>query len=87
MSSAADDLLLKDSSLRALAPAPVRDHLSVFHWIYNNKPLDPGHYDFIYHLDDFVSLGKQPQSRFDDFVKACLNRWPSSRFQVDSILS
>lgn len=77
-----DDLVLKDAKLRALAPAPVRDHLSVFHWIYKHKPLYRGHYDFIYHCDDFVSLANQPQNRFEDFIKSCLDRWPGSRLQV-----
>jgi hypothetical protein len=77
-----DDLVLKDSALRALAPAPTRDHLSVFNWIYAEKPLDSGHYDFIYYQDDFVSLPNKPQEGFDDFIKAFLNSSPGSRFQV-----
>lgn len=77
-----DDILLKDSSLRALAPAPARDHLSVFNWIYAEKPLDVGQYDFIYHRDDFVSLPNKPQEGFDDLIKAFLNRSPGSRIQV-----
>ncbi|KIN08807.1 hypothetical protein OIDMADRAFT_23563 [Oidiodendron maius Zn] len=76
-----DDILLKDSSLRALAPALARDHLSVFNWIYAEKPLDVGQYDFIYHRDDFVSLPNKPQEGFDDLIKAFLNRSPGSRIQ------
>jgi hypothetical protein len=68
--------------LRALAPATAHDHLSVFNWIYAEKPLDIGHYDFIYHHDDFVSLPNRPQGGFDHFIKAFLNRSPGSRVQV-----
>jgi hypothetical protein len=78
----ADDLVLKDSSLRALATAPVHDHLNVFNWIYAEKPLDTGHYDFIYHQDDFVSLPNRPQEGFDNFIKEFLDRSPGSRVQV-----
>lgn len=82
-----DDILLKDTALRALAPTPVRDHLSVFNWIYGEKPLDKDQYDFIYHQDDFVSLSGKPQKGFDNLIEAYLNRSYGSRIQVESILS
>ncbi|KAF4630545.1 hypothetical protein G7Y89_g7598 [Cudoniella acicularis] len=76
-----DELVLKDSNLRSLAPALPRDHRSVFNWIRNEKPLDKDQYDFIYYRDDFVSLVNQPREGFDEAVKSLLNRSPSSRFQ------
>jgi hypothetical protein len=81
-----DDILLKDASLRALPPTPVRDHLSVFNWIYGEKPLDKDQYDFIYHQDDFVSLTNRPQKGFDNFIETYLNRSHGSCIQVKSIL-
>ncbi|KAH8589330.1 hypothetical protein B0O99DRAFT_336721 [Bisporella sp. PMI_857] len=67
--------------MQSLKPARVRDHLSLFNWIYKHKPLYRGHYDFVYHCDDFVSLANQPENKFEDAVKSCLDRWPGSRFQ------
>lgn len=79
-----DDILLKDSKLRALAPTSKRDFMHVFHWIWDRKPLDKGEYNFIFHRDDFVSIANLTQDAdvFDDFVKSCLSQWPSSRFFV-----
>ncbi|KAF8850126.1 hypothetical protein BDZ45DRAFT_207642 [Acephala macrosclerotiorum] len=76
-----DELLLKDSQLRSLTPAPVREYMKVFDWIYGVKPLDIGQYDFIYHRGDFVCSAKREKNAFDDFIKSCVSRWPNSRFQ------
>ncbi|CZR54213.1 uncharacterized protein PAC_04096 [Phialocephala subalpina] len=76
-----DELLLKDSQLRSLTPAPVREYIKVFDWIYGVKPVDIGQYDFIYHRGDFVCSAKREKNVFDDFIKSCVSRWPNSRFQ------
>jgi hypothetical protein len=78
-----DDILLKDSKLRALAPVPARDYLNVFHWVYGRKPLDEGEYDFVFDRDDFISSANKPRNGFDSFIESCLSRWPDSAlFQV-----
>lgn len=79
-----DDLLVKDSQLRRLTPAPPRDHLHLFNWIFGTKPLDEGHYNFILHQYDFVSLSNltRTSNGVDKLIEWCLSRWPTSPFQV-----
>lgn len=79
-----DDLLLKDTQLRALNSVPKRDHVHVFNWIWGHKPLDKGEYDFILHRNDFISSANLYGRRdgFDDFVEACISRWPQSPLTV-----
>jgi hypothetical protein len=79
-----DELLLKDHQLRTLEKTSGRNHRSVFHWIWGQKPLDVGEYDFIFHKNDFVSVAGENQRKdvVDNLVEACLDRWSSSSFQV-----
>lgn len=79
-----DDLLLKYTSLRSLEPTPERNHRSVYNWIWGEKPLDEGEYDFIYHQEDFVSVvdDRHHKDCITGFLESCLNRWPSSRLSV-----
>ena len=69
-----DQLLLNDQNLRNLGQAAKTDHLSVFHWIIDRKPLGRGQYDWIYEANDFVPLSKI--DRFEttilsSFLKVC----------------
>jgi len=74
-----DDLLLKDSQLRALKQTSPRNYRSVFHWIWGRKPLDAGEYDFIHYSKDFVSIAENTRKDgIDGLVGACLDNWPSS---------
>ncbi|KAE8454353.1 hypothetical protein EG329_005278 [Mollisiaceae sp. DMI_Dod_QoI] len=63
-----DQLLLNEQKLRELGPVKSNDHLSVYHWIYREKPLGPGQYNWINHATDFV-----PLSRTDRFEYSILN--------------
>jgi hypothetical protein len=82
-----DDILLKDSKLRAVARVPARDHGHVYHWINNTKPLDAGEYDFIFHRDDFISSANLSRNGFDRFIESCLSRWPDSCLPVKKFRS
>ncbi|PMD21474.1 hypothetical protein NA56DRAFT_703659 [Hyaloscypha hepaticicola] len=68
-----DALLLNDQKLRELGNAPRKDHLSVFHWIMARKPLGKNQYDWIYSLDDFISLSK-PDPFKSSVLASCL-KW------------
>jgi len=83
-----DELLLKDSQLRALPQTSPRNHLNLFHWVWGRKPLDAGEYDFIYHSDDFVSIagGAYEKDAIDNFVEAFLVKWASSSLHVRSFM-
>lgn len=63
-----DNLLLNEQKLRELGSPSQRDHRSVLHWIVDRKPVGWGQYDWIFHIDDFVSL-----SKMDHFVSAILS--------------
>jgi hypothetical protein len=62
-----DQLLLNDKNLRDLGQATKKDHLSIYHWIIDQKPLGKGQYDWIYEANDFV-----PLSRVDQFENSIL---------------
>jgi hypothetical protein len=51
-----DDLLLKNSQLKALGLPLKHNHKSLFYWIEGKKPIDEGQDDFILHQDDLVAL-------------------------------
>lgn len=78
------DLLLKDSQVRALGPAPARHHIGLFNWIWNNKPLGEDKDTFIFNVEDFVSAANHSRKggRLANFVEAYLHRWPESRIKV-----
>jgi hypothetical protein len=52
----ADDLLLKDSQVRALGSPLKRDQRAVFHWMKGKTPVVKGEDDWILHQDDLVPL-------------------------------
>ena len=53
-----------------------------------NKPYGPGQGDFIYHVDDFVSLAKHAdkERRVTNFVESSLDDRPKSWLRVSHIL-
>jgi hypothetical protein len=69
-----DQLLLHDQNLRHLGQATRKDHLSIYHWIIDRKPLGKGQYDWIYESHDFVPLSKTDQFEntiLSSFLKVC----------------
>ncbi|KUJ23408.1 uncharacterized protein LY89DRAFT_713875 [Mollisia scopiformis] len=56
------EVLLYESQVRALEPAPPRHHLGLFDYMRNRKPLAPDRDDFILHVEDFVSVAKKSES-------------------------
>jgi hypothetical protein len=77
-----DKLLLQDSQLRALSRPSDSNHRTVFNWIWNTKHLDLGEFDFIYQIEDFVSLAKPRQKDSYDPLKLSWDRWPGSQIKV-----
>jgi len=70
------DIVLKDAGLRALGKCPPRNAKALFTWIWNRKPLaiGAGKSDFIFNLEDLVSLAGQSQNDrpFENFIESFL---------------
>ncbi|KAG9229597.1 hypothetical protein BJ875DRAFT_522616 [Amylocarpus encephaloides] len=73
-----DELLLKDSSLRALFAPPARDYNNLLNFVWSKKPLCAGEYDFVFYDSDFVFPSTSRKNEFDGFIESCLARWPRS---------
>ena len=77
-----DKLLLQDSQLRALSRPSDYNHRTVFNWIWNTKHLDLGEFDFIYQIEDFVSVAKPRQKGSNDPLELSWDCWPGSHIKV-----
>ena len=78
------DALRDEAFLHSLGPAPARNHLAVFTWMRKRRPLAPGEGDFIYHVDDFVSLPQHSdkERRMKNFIESRLDNRPNSWLRV-----
>ncbi|KAK0110102.1 hypothetical protein ONS95_002758 [Cadophora gregata] len=68
------EVLLKDASLRALGKPPPRNHMANFRWMHNTKALKEDKRDFLNHPDDFVSISRHSDRRFEDFIESWLDK-------------
>jgi hypothetical protein len=66
-----DALLLCDHQIMSIQEPSIKAQRSYFDYIWNEKPLAREEYQFIYHQNDFVELGIQPDTWFGSFVE-CL---------------
>jgi hypothetical protein len=75
---------VRHATILRLGEAHRTDFFSVFHWIWQNKPLDIGQYDFIFHVNDMVSATGSTGKNFgfNDFIESYLSRPPQSNLQV-----
>ncbi|KAE8441481.1 hypothetical protein EG329_004905 [Mollisiaceae sp. DMI_Dod_QoI] len=73
------EVLLYESQVRALEKAPPRHHLGLFTWMRNRKPLGDERDDFIFHLEDFVSVAKQSEkgTRIADLLESFVTWCPN----------
>ncbi|PQE07213.1 Peptidase C14 caspase domain protein [Rutstroemia sp. NJR-2017a BVV2] len=68
-------LLSRVTELRTRGRAPSHQYQYLFRWVWDNKPLGEGIYDFIFHAEDFVSTADNDNS-FEDFIEANLADLP-----------
>lgn len=68
------EVLLTDANLRALGKPPPRNHMANFRWMHNTKALKEDKRDFLNHPDDFVSISRHSDRRFEDFIEAWLDK-------------
>ena len=77
-----DALLLNVQRLKSLDKTPPRDHDSVLKSIWKDKPLDTHGFDWIFHLEDFVSLGRPSRSSLKNFIRKYLGTGTEFLFTV-----
>jgi hypothetical protein len=89
-----DETLVNYSSILALGRPQKRDYMSLFNWVWNNKPLDEGYFDFSFHIEDFVSAagrseqGNSEKSKyFESCIQSYFSRYPKSPFKVRNLLA
>jgi hypothetical protein len=78
-------LLLQHRQIKTLPRTPEQDHKNVFRWIWSEKPVEEGEYDWIYPVEDFVSLvppQRKPHNLFEAFVRAHIDTRPLSWLKV-----
>ncbi|PVH76149.1 hypothetical protein DL98DRAFT_592485 [Cadophora sp. DSE1049] len=75
------DLMRQLKDIKSMSPAPVRDHDSVFKYLFANKPLGEGEGDWIFHHKDFVSLVPPRRSYFEQLILRHLDGWPNTIFK------
>ena len=85
-----DEMLVNYSNILALGSPPKRNYMSLFNWVWNRKPLHNGYYDFVFHIEDFVSVARRSEqsnalekSRYvEDCIQSYLTHVPKSAFKV-----
>jgi hypothetical protein len=88
-------MLLKYSQIRAFGKTSQRDHQGLFNWIWTNKPLAIGYYDFIFHEDDFVSVPKCSEqggmlergTYLEDKIRSHVTHYPKSPLKVSYLFA
>ncbi|PVH80175.1 hypothetical protein DL98DRAFT_532376 [Cadophora sp. DSE1049] len=70
------ELVQRHAQMQALGRPPQRSHRSLYNWIWQNKPLAPGYWDFILYEDDFLSINGDSTSYFETFLQDRLQDWP-----------
>ena len=63
-----DKLLLRFYRIKKLEETSKEDHMSVFRWIWQLKPLLLNEFNWIYHHEDFVTLIKSESNAFEDLL-------------------
>ena len=82
----ADEFLLLYSQIRGMGQTSKDDYESVFQWVHQNKPVDKGQYDFIYHSEDFVSAVPRPKrNAVEALIWKYLNQWPNGWMMVRTL--
>ncbi|CZR51636.1 uncharacterized protein PAC_01513 [Phialocephala subalpina] len=73
------EVLTYESQVRALTKAQARHHLGLFTWMRNRKPLGDKRDDFIFHVEDFISVAKQSEkgTRIADLIESLVTWWPN----------
>lgn len=61
-----DDLLFRQQKLVSIGKPNERDHLSLFNWVWNNKPVVNEDFDFMFHKTDLVKLENRPEDNWFD---------------------
>ena len=85
-----DDLLLKFRDVNSLLRPSPRHHRSVWRWIIRNIPLVEEQQDFVFLIDDFVSVQNSSKSkqyhrsRVEDAIEEYATKHPSSPINVSS---
>jgi len=72
------DILRNHVFVQGLSKPPRRNHRSYFNWIWTNKPLYGGYYDYIYHASDFVSSSGGRPNYFEELIRDHMDWWPGS---------
>ena len=78
------NLALKSTQLRALGRSSPRDHRQLLNWMANKRPLQQGIHDFMFPVDDCVSL-RQTAGKdvwIEDSIESMLDKKPWSFFRV-----
>ncbi len=74
-----DALLLREHAIASISKPTVRNHRTIFDWVYNNKPVVQEEYQYLYEEGDFALLGNQQ----DDWLRSVQERiWSLSHHQI-----
>jgi hypothetical protein len=69
---------MREHAIMNLPQTSRKSHRANFDYVYNEKPIDKDEYQFLYHRDDFITLGVPEDSwlgSFLDFLSAATPNW------------
>jgi hypothetical protein len=82
-----DELVLKHHSLKSIPKPSKSNYESVLNYVWKNRPLVEGHFDFVFRIEDFVRLGLRPQNdQLHDRLLRWISRWSESPLNVSLFL-
>ena len=67
-----DELLLREHAIMSIKQPSERMHRTYFDYVWNEKPLCPAEYEFIFHKDDLVVLGEQEDTWLGPLIEVFL---------------
>lgn len=74
-----DALLLRENAIASIPKPTIRNHRTIFDWVYNNKPVVHEEYQYLYEDGDFILLGNQQ----DDWLRSVQERiWSLIHHQI-----
>ena len=70
-----DELVLREYRMLSINSPSSKNHRNYFNYIWNEKPLCPEEYDFIYFEDDMLSLGKNDEDSWLEPLVDVIMAW------------
>jgi hypothetical protein len=81
-------MMIKYHAIKSIPKPAKLNYQSVLNYVGNEQPLEPGHYEYIFRIEDFVRLGPCEQNdKLYDGLLRWVSHWPESPLNVRFLIN